>query len=234
MTGIHVKKYNVVEHSKGVQNLIELYLIPTYLKRLKIKNEDRHKYSHIEDVLDPDRILDPRFEFSSFVTLTSDGEVIACGLNYIVTRSEFQQTWIEKNRVHANDPTLPKSIRDYCQHISSSYDGLTSKVFDQYGNDRIIYVESIIFKPEYRGNHTSHMQDQAFEDEFFKNYHVFVDAMFPLEIFMKQAVTYTDYLAPVGRPIDEYTLLKRSLSYDKFVILSIFHSPPVALIKSKL
>ena len=232
MDDIKFTKYKIVDHAKGVQKLIDLYLIPAYLKRLHIKDEERAKYSHIEDVLDPKRIMDSAFEFTSYVAQNKNGEIIGCFLYYIVTKSTFQETWIDGNKKFANDSKLPEPIRNYCQHLHSLYDGLTHKIFDQNNINEIIYAESVITAPEYRGHHLADVAGEKLEREFGGKFHIFVDSMMPIELYMKKTET-KNYWSPVGTVFKGYITLRKVLSYDRYVVKVCLSTPELMITERK-
>ena len=201
-----------------------------------IKAEDRVKYSHIEDVLDPNRILDPAFEFASYVALNSKGEVIGCYLNYKVTRSRFLKEWLENDKMYANDSSLPKSVRDYCQHSYSLFDGLDRVIFDQYDIDEIIYCESAVTDPKYRGHHLADLSGEMNEKDHGTKYHFLVDSTIPIDLYMSKN-NHDLFWSPVGTVYGDYVLIRKLLTYDKLVVLVQFSTPALmssVIKKSKL
>ena len=234
--GIRVTNYKIADHAKGAQKLIDRYLIPFYLERMGIKAEDRVKYSHIEDVLDPNRILDPAFEFASYVALNGKGEVVGCYLNYKVTRSRFLKEWLENDKRYASDSNLPKSVRDYCQHSYSLFDGLERAIFDQYNLDEIIYCESFVTDPKYRGHHLADLSKEMNEKDHGVKYHFLVDSTLPIDLYMSKKNNVL-FLSPVGSVNEDYELIRRLFTYDKHVVLVEFSTPALMsslLKKSKL
>ena len=101
------------------------YLLPTYYKRLGITQNERLKYSEIEDVLHPYLAKDSKFEKFSFVALDESGNVIGLSLSYMVTKQQFQEDFLDVNLRIVKDSNYKESIRKYCQHRNAVCNPLT-------------------------------------------------------------------------------------------------------------
>ena len=231
MDGIHITKYKVAEHYEGAQKLIDRYLMPFYLGRMGVKDEDRAKYLHIEPILNPSRIKDSAFEFASYVALDSNGRVIGCYINYVLTKPVFQG-WGEYDKGFANDSSLPKSIRNYCQHAYALFDGLERKIFDQHNINEVIYCESVITAPEFRGHHLGDLVEEIYKKEHGSKYHFLFDSTMPIELYMSK-INRASFSIPVGSVHDDYTLIKKALTYDQYVVLIKLSKPELMSLNQK-
>ena len=86
MAGFRFASYNVQKHAKQARKLIDHYLLPTYYQRLGIKAEESSKYIDVEDILDPQLIMDPRYEQTSKVAFNQSGDMVGLQLSYFVDK----------------------------------------------------------------------------------------------------------------------------------------------------
>ena len=128
--GLEIVEYDIEKHSDEVQKLLNEYLVPTYCKRLGITQNERLKYAEVEDILHPNLAKDPKFEKFSLVALDESGEVVGLSLNYMVTKQQFQNNFLNNNLMIGKDLNYKESIRKYCQHRYAVCSPLT-KFYDQ-------------------------------------------------------------------------------------------------------
>ena len=146
------KRYKIQKHGKEVQGLVDKYLIPSYISRLGIKPEEREFYAKVEDVLDTQSAFNPKFEANSYVSIDQEsGRIIGCALSYIVTRDFYKNNFVDINKKIGSDESYPEHIRKYARHRYVVCHDLI-QLFDDHNVKDMIYYESTIIHPGYRGS----------------------------------------------------------------------------------
>ena len=213
------KKYNIQKHGKEVQRLVDNYLVPTYISRLGIKPEEREFYATVEDVLDTQSAFNSKFEKHSYVGIDEkSGKVIGCALSYIVTKDFIKEYFIDTNKKIGSDDRYPESIRKYARHrYVVSHDLI--RLFDDHNIKDMIYYESTIIHPDYRG--------AALNTEIFKKvkdgrerYGILCEGMVPRSQQHALGLVPGDVWNQMGSE-----LVKCLYSYDGYVI-PVWFIPP--------
>ena len=148
---IKVIKYNIQKHGTDVQKLLDKYLVPTYISRMGIKPEERELYAEIEDVLESQSAFNPKFEVGSTVAVdVKSGKIVGCCLCYLSTKQFFKNNFIDINKNVGSDNKYPECIRKYTRHRHVVCHDLI-RLYDDYKIDELIYLESTVIHPKYRG-----------------------------------------------------------------------------------
>ena len=108
-----------------------------------IKPEEREFYAKVEDVLDTQSAFNPKFETNSYVRLKS-GKIVGCILCY-------KENFIDINKKIGSDESYPEHIRKYARHRHVVCHDLIH-LFDDHNVKDMIYIESVIVHPNYRGS----------------------------------------------------------------------------------
>uniref|UniRef100_A0A7M5XI32 Uncharacterized protein n=1 Tax=Clytia hemisphaerica TaxID=252671 RepID=A0A7M5XI32_9CNID len=231
MTQFQIAPYEIQKHAAQVQELYDRYLIPTYLKRLGIGEDERTQYSDIEDVLDVNAAYNEKFEGFSFVVIDSSGQVKGVQLSYMFGKDDCENAFPELNRKVVEENKHKESIMKYCQHryevCKILYD-----LYERYGFERAIYLESTVLHPDVRGKGinqrlTDHLTSHT--DEV-----IFVEGQIPVDVYIKH---YGLNATLIGEMVahNGFLMVTRILSYDLFVVpIEIRLSKKTKSISSKL
>ena len=150
--GLRIERFHD-SHIEGVQRLYELYLIPTYLQRLRLpfSSTDRDEiseYSFVEEILNIDIVKDERYRDVSVVVLDVNNKVVACSFNYLVDEKMFEENFDKENLRLSRDNSLAPDLRVYLKHQHDIWQGLD--LFQKYNLRKLLYQETVIVCPEYR------------------------------------------------------------------------------------
>ena len=109
-------RYNVKQRGEQVQNLLDRYMIPTYLKRMGLKPEQKLEYLHCEPALDPNDTYDRKLEDYSLVVIENDSNnnVIGCQTNYFLSRTMISEKL--KGFQEIIDRKEDDMLHEYCKH----------------------------------------------------------------------------------------------------------------------
>ena len=145
----NILRYNVKQHAKGMQNLLDKYIMPIHLKRMNLKPEQRLEYAEFEPILDPRGAYNKKFEDYSLAVVNESGILIGCQTNFIFTKESML------GNIKALQNVLDRKedgsmLRQYCQHrLRIWFDFM--KIYDKYPNiERVFYLESTIIEPAWR------------------------------------------------------------------------------------
>ena len=220
MNKLTISRYNIKQHGKQVQALMEKYLIPTYLKRLGIKESERSNYIDVEDCLDPKSVENPKFEDVSYVAVEEKGRIVACGMNYFITKSDFQLNFIDYVKQGAENMDSPASLRHFAEHRYEVCHDLVN-LFDEYNLEKLFYIESGIVVPEYR-------RKKLTMELFSKACHRFGEEHGILwEGMLRNQLVESGEVNPELRipGIDGFISLKKILSHDDYFVNVAFRPP---------
>ena len=225
--GLNIVPYNVQKHGEQVQDLMNKYLIPTYLKRMGLRvGEVTDKYYLAEDVLHPQAAMNTKFEEGfSFVAVDKSYRVLGCHLCYHVTKKQFKSDFVDSNYEIMNDDSYKESVRKYCQHryaVCRDWPDL----YDTYGMEKILYMESVILHPDIRGGHTHHKLELSSVVACDERHGILVEGMWPVKKFLE--VHPESSVGQVLGDVEEHTgfvLIERNLSYDGYVTPVYFRPP---------
>eukprot|EP00111_Clytia_hemisphaerica_P014855 TCONS_00043757-protein len=229
---LEIVEYNIEKHSGEVQKILDEHLIPIYLKRMEITQDERLKYAHIENVLHPNLAKNPKFENFSMVTLDEAGKVVGLGLSYMVTKQDFQETFIDLNLRVVNDSSYKESIRKYCQHRYAVCYPL-ARFFDEYNIDQMVYTEDAVVLPQYRGRGINNNMYELMMAEFGHKHAFFAEEMMPVQNIVTSGGLKHE-LDVIGTwDSDGWLCIDRQLSYDGY-LCPLFFKPLTHVHKSKL
>ena len=222
MASLRISNYCIKRHSAQVQKLLDTYLTPMYCQRLKIPLKDRSKYTKIEDCLDSEASTSPKFEGQSHVAIDeSSGKIVACQLNYFVSRDTFQKEFIDSNQKIAGDLSFSENIRKYCQHRYTVCHDLTD-LYQKYNLEKILYMETTVILPEYRRLRIPDM----LQDPVYDNYPedgILAEGMLNVASYLAGGLETNKLIQAAKR--GEMIYCKRVLSYDGFVVPVVFRPP---------
>jgi len=218
--------YNIQEHGEQVQDLVNKYLIPTYLKRMGLHADElTDKYYLAEEILHPRGAMDEKFvEGLSFVAVDKSNRVLGCHLSYYVTKDQFNSHFVENNYKVMKDKSYKESVRKYCQHCYFIWRDCLH-LYDSYHMEKLLYLESVILHPDIRGRGTDLKLEFSSIRACNERHGILVDGMWPI---MKLLEVLPDFLADgvVGDVKDlGFILLERTISYDGYVV-PVFFKPP--------
>eukprot|EP00111_Clytia_hemisphaerica_P001234 TCONS_00003512-protein len=215
--GLRKSKYIIEKHSEQVIELVAKHLLPTYMKRLGITREEQKKdLIEVEAILDPNFAKRKIFEGASYVALDKSDKVVACSLNYFISKEEWLKYFVEPNKSITQNTNYSKHIRKYCQQQYDLYHDVIDLTYDKYNLQTILYLEDGVTLPEYRGLRISEWIQKSVYDEFGEKYGMLGEGMIPLDkiqagkinpaframhlngfITVKEAVTFDGFLSPV-------------------------------------
>ena len=200
-------------HIKQVQNLYELYLMPTYIHRLNLPysasdHEEIRKYGFIEEILNIDNVKSEKYRDHSVVLLDQNNNVVACSFNYLVNEKQFEEDFIEGNLRLLQDQSLAHNHRLYLEHQCDVWQGLD--FFQKYNLRTVLYQETIVIHPDYRHKGLSgflmRYTARIFADQCDA---ILNDTQFPMELYKR---------AQGKHPLPGAIELRQIVSYDNFLV----------------
>uniref|UniRef100_A0A7M5VCW0 Uncharacterized protein n=1 Tax=Clytia hemisphaerica TaxID=252671 RepID=A0A7M5VCW0_9CNID len=220
MNKLTIYRYNIKQHAEQVQALIEKYLVPMYYKRLGIKENERSKYIHVEDCLDPKSADNPKFEDVSYVAIDENDRIVGCNMNYFVTKQDFQQNFINFVEQGAQNRENPESLRRFAKHRYEVCHNLVN-LFDDYNLEKLFYIESGIVVPEYRGVKLSLEMTSKACQRFGEEHGILWEGMLQNRL-VESGEANSEFNVP---GIDGFVSLKKILSYDEYLVNVAFRPP---------
>ena len=221
MAGFRFASYNVQKHAKQARKLIDHYLLPTYYQRMGIKAEESSKYIDVEDILDPQSIMDPRYEQTSKVAFNQSGDMVGLHLSYFVDKPSWQKEFIDASREYFEDKSLKESVRKYCKHRYEVCEGLDD-LYDRYQVEKFIYFESTIVHPDYRRMGISLANQKKAYEEFGTKYGILTESQTPKYLVDTGKIKTLEQTVP---GVDGFVILKDIRSYDDFIVVVAFRPP---------
>uniref|UniRef100_A0A7M5WZM2 Uncharacterized protein n=1 Tax=Clytia hemisphaerica TaxID=252671 RepID=A0A7M5WZM2_9CNID len=222
MASLRISNYCTKKHSAQVQTLLDRYLTPMYCQRLKIPLKDKLKYTDIEDCLESDSASNPKFEGQSHVAIEkSSGKLVACQLNYYVSKETFKNVFIDSNQSIAGDLSNNENIRKYCQHRYAVCHDLID-LYEKYNLEKILYMETTVILPEYRRLRVPDLlQDPVYGN--YPNDGILAEGMLTVGSYLAGGLEQNKLIQSVRR--GEMIYCKRVLSHDGFVVPVVFRPP---------
>jgi len=203
------------DHISGVKVLFNKYLIPTYYKRLGIRQGDEGDYAYnVESIINTDMLHDDMYKECSLLAIDSNYVVVGCQMSYFVDKKCFQRTFIDDYRVLMNNDGLLKGLQRYAQQTYEIWQGLDI-IFDKYHLKKVFYLETSIVEPEYRHNGLSAFFINHSKDSWAgKCDAVLYDSLIPQDVYLRTR----DKMMKRPHPLLNSISLRRVTTYDKFYV----------------
>eukprot|EP00111_Clytia_hemisphaerica_P001237 TCONS_00003516-protein len=180
--GLRKSKYIIEKHSEQVIELLAKHLLPTYMKRLGITREQQKKdLIEVEAILDPGHLKREIFEKASYVALDKSDKVVACSLNYFISKEEWLKYFVEPNKSITQNTNYSKHIRKYCQQQYDLYHDVIDLTYDKYNLQTILYLEDGVTLPEYRGLRIAQWLQRTVLGDFGEQYGILGEGMVPMD-----------------------------------------------------
>ena len=141
-------RYNIKDHAKEVQSLLEKYIVPTYLRRMGLTPEERMEYVDFKPVLDPKGAFNKKFEPNSLVAVDNDGKMIGCQTSFYMDTYSYLEDLNKmiEHFAHKQNDCLQSNFKDLLIEAHEY-----NKVVEKFpGTDRIVFLESTIVDPQWR------------------------------------------------------------------------------------
>eukprot|EP00111_Clytia_hemisphaerica_P003060 TCONS_00008670-protein len=230
MENFEIVPYDIPKHGDEVQRLYDEYIASECCKRMGIRLEERHQFSHIEDVLTVDNVFDEKFTGYSFVVIDSSGKVKGAQLSYLIDKATFKKDFIDVNKDIVNEKQYPENILKYCQH-RYEVSKCIYNLYDEYNFERAVYLESTVVDKDARGFGLNLQTTVALAN--FTNEVILVEGQLPINFYMKHPIHAT---IPIGQLTFHpgFTLVNRILSYDLYVVPIEIRLQRDIIISSKL
>lgn len=213
----NIIKYNVKQHGKEMQNLLDKYIIPTYMKRMGLKPEQQMEYAEFESVLDPKSAYHKRLEDHSLVALDNDGKLIGCQTNYFIPLKEALEDIKELKRMLASRTSLEDPFTEYCRHRLRIGNEFLQLLRNYPTVEKAFYLESTIVEPSWRGQNISADLHEESLNVAGPEAFVLLEGMMPIE----------KYLEGVNRRNIGCMLHTTDFTKDGFAC-PIFYRPPLS------
>jgi len=175
------------KHIPEVRELFNTYLVPTLYKRLGItKQQITGDIIELEDVVHPDVVSFEIYRECSLVCVDTDdnSKVVGCQLNYFLDEDRFNACLVEAPKKYLKLSNKSKKTREYAEYLLNVYDG--HDLFNRYNLKRILYLESSVILPEFRGQNIMRNLMKKSADYFTKEGDgVLAESLIPLKKMKK-------------------------------------------------
>ena len=210
-------KYNIKQHGKQMQNLLDKYIIPTYMKRMGLKPEQQMEYAEFEPALDPKGAYHKRLENHSLVAVDDDGKLIGCQTNFFLQKREILEETKKLEEMVTSRRKLEDLFTEYCRHRLKIENKILQLLSGYPTIEKVFYLESTILEPSWRRQNLSaelHFQslNVAGPEAF-----ILIEGMMPLK----------KYLEGINRRDIGYIMHSVDFTKDGFAC-PIFYRPPLS------
>ena len=149
-------RYNINKHGKQMQNLLDKYIIPTYIKRMGLTPDQQSEYAEFEPVLDPKSAFHKRLKDHSLVAVNGDGKLIGCQTNYFLHKKEvIEEVKNLKKMINISSSDEEGLLAEYCRHRLRITNETVQLLRSYPTVSKAFYLESTILIPSWRGQNIS-------------------------------------------------------------------------------
>ena len=174
-------RYNVNQHGKQMQNLLDKYIIPTYIKRMGLTPDQQLKYVECEPALDPNGAFDRKLEEHSLVVVDNTS-VIGCQTNYFLSSKMISD---EQERFQEIvDCKKYGILHEYCKHRVKMMTEIAKLIVKHPVNEEgAFYIESTIAHPDWRNQNISRNLHSKSVDNAGHKELVIMEGMMPKHLY---------------------------------------------------
>lgn len=153
-----ILRYNIKDHAKGMQNLLDKYIVPNYLKRMGLSPENQLAFVDYEPVLDPIAAYDKKLEPHSLVAVDNDGKMIGCQTNFYMDTNSYLEDEFkldiqsDSNQLRDIIDSISNKASDthkWFEDVSKTAIQLND-IFETYRTEKFVVMESTVVDMNWR------------------------------------------------------------------------------------
>ena len=217
----NIARYQISKHGKEVQNLLDKYMIPVYLKRMGLTAEQQKDHVEIEYILDPKGAYNPNLDGLSLVVLDENQKVRACQTNYYMNIKTSKQELAEYKQFLAScDIDKQSKLWKYLEQRNDFFDDYIKSIDNllmKTSIDRFLCIESTIIDPKWRGRGLAEILHKKSAYEVAHNEMAILEGMMPKRFWERNLKYHIDYCG--------FTLFSEGIAYDDYACPAWYKLP---------
>eukprot|EP00111_Clytia_hemisphaerica_P001235 TCONS_00003513-protein len=217
----NIVRYQISKHGKEVQNLLDKYMIPVYLKRMGLTAEQQKDHASIEYILDPKGAYNSNLDGLSLVVLDENETVRACQTNYYIDVEKCKRELTEfKQWLASCDIDRQSKLWGYLEQRNEFFDDYTKlmdKLTQRMDIARFLCIESTIIDPKWRGRGLASILHKKSAYEVAHNEMAILEGMMPNKYWQRRMEYHKNYCG--------FTLFSKSVAYDDYACPAWYKLP---------